>query len=92
MPNPSGAVLDTGVPLIGQPFRVVSIAVLPVVTCNCGSGDTLTLIAQVIDGRCYSTPGQCIACGRVFINKGLIVDRSGQIVCDIEMSAPQPRS
>ena len=52
--------------LLGQPFTILSYALLPVLRCNCETGGTVQLFVQFQHGAWQRSAGVCPACGRTF--------------------------
>lgn len=78
------------VPILGQPVKVLSFTILPLLECQCGQpGSTFQLIVVNDNGRLGSAPGQCKGCGSTFVVQGFqMVD--GQLLFTLGMDLKQP--
>jgi hypothetical protein len=80
--------LDTNVPIVGQGLRVIGYTVLPLVMCDCGHLEPLTLVAQVAPGNIFASLATCPRCQATYRVVGIAADAKGALVFNLDQKKP----
>lgn len=83
----SRLMLDSAVPIVGQPVTVLSYLVMPLVQCACGSAP-MSLVVQWREGQGQGLPATCSACQNSYRIQSVSVDARGLLVFGIEVLRP----
>jgi hypothetical protein len=80
---------QSDVPIIGQPFIVLTYSILPVIRCTCAHGESLQLI--VTQGN-ISLPAKCGGCGYSYVVQGFKSTEDGNLSFVIAVLPPSSES
>ena len=83
------SLLDTNVPIVGQGVRVIGYTLLPLVMCNCGNLEPISLVAQVALGNIFASLATCPRCQTTYRIIGVTTDSRGMLLFNLDQQKPK---